>query len=114
MIPRVYFYGATGPQTGPQPPVQLDPLTNTFSVTVAVWFDVNAGGCTYGVEYTLDDINQSDQSQVVWWPDPNLPPGTTVPGVTYYNNPVWAVRLNMDNMISPGVRFYILQAMSPR
>lgn len=114
MIPRAYRYDQTGPQPGPQPPVGLDPLTNPFSVTVGVWFDVAAGGCTYGLEYTLDDITNVDASTVTWWPDPSLPPGTTTPGVSVYNNPVQAIRLNMDNLISPGVKLYVLQAMSPR
>jgi hypothetical protein len=114
MIPRVYTYLNTGPQTGPQAPVGLDPLTNPFSVTVGVSFDPILGGCTYGIEFTLDDITRIDPSAATWWPDPTLPPGTFVPGITFYNNPVWAIRLNMDNLISPGVKLYVLQAMSPR
>lgn len=114
MIPRLYTYPGTGPQTGPQVPVGLDPLTNPFSVTVGVWFDVTAGGCTYGIEFTLDDITNIDAATANWWPDPTLPPGTAIPGITTYNSPVQAIRLNMDNLISPGVKLYVLQAMSPR
>lgn len=98
-------YSVTFTTTGAKTPCLVDFSQSPFNASVGV---VVLGTATYGIEYTLDDVNNPAITPV-WFPDANLPPGQTANGVTNYMFPVQAIRINITAVTGAGVRFIVLQ-----
>lgn len=84
--------------TGPSAPVAFDWGKNPFSATVQVY--VNATTASYGLEYTLDDLQTTPSGSVRWVGEVAgmLPAGTTTSGTARYSSPVCGVRLNVATL----------------
>lgn len=96
---------ATYTTTGAKTPVIVDDQQSPFNASVAA---IVVGTGTYGVEFTMDDVNNSNITPV-WFPDANLPPGQTANGVSNYMFPIRAVRINITVIGGAGIRFVVLQ-----
>lgn len=92
--------------TGAKTPYILDYAQSPFNVSVQVVLE-GASTATYGVQYTLDDPDETRWTPV-WTDDANLPTGQTANGVSNYLFPVRAVRINIA-AISGTVRFTTIQ-----
>ena len=87
--------------TGTVGPWILDWFQSPFNVSIGVDLSQVTGGCTYGVEYCLSDIeslvypppNGVAVTNPLWRNDPTIGPGSTTSGGTGYNFPVQAVRV---------------------
>ena len=90
--------------TGVKGPVLMDWVPGGFA-TVGVWTD----GAIYGVEYTLDVLNDSSVT-VRWFNDPAMPPGTSASKTTSYDSPVRAVRVNITVLSGSILEFKVLQS----
>lgn len=94
-------FTTTGAKTPWLPDSQQSPFNASFAVIVL-------GTATYGVEYTLDDVNNSAITPA-WFSDANLPAGQTANGVTNFMFPVQGVRVNIAAIGGAGVRIVGLQ-----
>ena len=90
--------------TGVKGPVLMDWVPGGFA-TVGVWTD----GAIYGVEYTLDDVNDPSAT-VRWFSDPAMPAGTSVSKTTTYDFPVRSVRINITVLSGSILEFKVLQS----
>jgi hypothetical protein len=98
-------YSVTFTSTGAKTPCLVDSQQSPFNASVGV---AVLGTATYGIEYTLDDVNNSAITPV-WFADANLPPGQTASGVSNYMFPVQAIRVNITALTGAGLRFTVLQ-----
>jgi len=98
-------YSVTFTTTGAKTPCITDRSQSPFNMSVAA---IVLGTATYGIEYTLDDVNDPTVTPV-WFPDANLPTGQTASGVTNFMFPIQAVRINIAAISGAGVRFVVLQ-----
>lgn len=96
---------ATYTTTGAKTPVIVDDQQSPFNASVAA---IVVGTCTYGVEFTMDDVNNAAITPV-WFSDANLPAGQSASGVSNYMFPVRAIRINISAITGAGVRFVVLQ-----
>src|SRR4030095_11673454 len=93
--------------TGPQTPISMEAMIVSAS-TVAVVI-VN-GTATYGVEVTLDDVN--DQTVVPeWFPLEGMPPGTTATKYVGFVEPFAFIRINLAALTGE-VQFKLLQSFN--
>lgn len=92
-------------------PYNLDYLRTPMNATVGVAFTSSSMTGTYGVQYTLDDITQTSASNLRWFADANLPPGTSSGAVSNYTFPVCAVRLVVTAISSGNMELKILQGI---
>lgn len=97
-------YIVTFADTGAKTPCVVDRSQSPFNLSVGVV--VEATG-EYGVEFTLDDLDNPEITPE-WFPDANLPPGQTGSGVTNYMFPVQAIRINITANTG-AIRFIVLQ-----
>lgn len=95
--------------TGPTAPVALDWRKDPFTATVQVYV---GGGVTasYGLEYTLDDVQTMPPANVRWVPEVAgmLPAGTTASGTARYSTPVCAVRINVASLAGGNLEMRVL------
>jgi|SRR5882724_3385857 len=91
--------------TGAKTPCLVDNQQSPFNASVGV---IVVGTATYGVEFTMDDVNNPAITPV-WLPDANLPAGQTANGVTNYMFPVMGIRINIAAITGAGLRFIVLQ-----
>lgn len=98
----------TSTTTGQKVPFIPNILQGPFNVSAAVVLVGSSTG-TYGVEFTLDDVNDPTITPV-WFNDANLPTGQTANGVTNYAFPVRAIRINIA-AVSGSIRFTVIQGM---
>lgn len=102
-------YKAASVVLGGQTFVNLDYWKIPFNATVLV--DLVSGTANYGVEFTCDDVSGTvDPNTLRWIPDLTLPAGQTKTGVSVYNFPVTAVRLNIQSMTGE-VRLTVIQGI---
>lgn len=96
--------------TGTTAPVAFNYRQNPFAATVQVYV---GGGVTtsYGLEYTLDDVQTTPAANVRWCPEVAgmLPAGTTATGTARYSAPVCAVRLNVASLTGGNLEMRVLQ-----
>lgn len=99
---RVYNYqNLTGAQDG----INLNWMQNPFTVTAAV--DFVTGKAQYGIDYSVDQIDNVKLGDFRWFPW--IAPGQTVSGVYSLTMPVTAIRLNLNS--NTGLtRFTVIQA----
>lgn len=83
-----------------------DYTQSPFNMSVGVVL-IGAATATFGVQFTLDDLNDATITPV-WFDDANLPTGTATNGVSNYMFPVRAVRINVA-ALSGALRFVALQ-----
>lgn len=95
--------------TGPSTPIGMNYRANPFNATVQVV--LTAGTCSYGLEYTLDDIGTTPPGSVRWSGETagNLPAGTTASGTARYTTPVCALRLNVASLSGGNLEIRVLQ-----
>lgn len=98
-------YIVTFTTTGAKTPCIVDRAQSPFNLSVAA---IVLGTATYGIEYTLDDVNDATITPA-WFSDANLPPGQVASGVSNYMFPVQAIRINITAITGAGVRFIVLQ-----
>lgn len=91
---------------GPQAPVNLDylPLTQT---TVAVY--LTTGTASFGVEYTLDDLNDPTVTNPQWFASKEIPAGTAATTYGAFWQPWRFVRINIAALTGT-LDFYISQS----
>lgn len=90
----------------------LDWTTVPFSVSAAVV--LTTGTATYGVQYTLDDVNNSTAQTVRWIADPTIGTAINSTGFTSYSTPVQAIRVNIASLSATGVlEFKVIQGYPP-
>lgn len=95
------------PTAGVQSAIVLDDAMAPFSVSIATFI---IGSCTYGLQFTLDDVNNPNSvTGVQWFDDTALPPGTNLSGFSYYTSPIKAIRANITN-VNGSLNLKILQA----
>lgn len=99
-------YSRTITATGAQPAFAPDIMQSPFNLSAGVVLLAGATA-TYGIEFTLDDVNDPS---AVWFPDANLAPGQTANGVTNYMFPVRGIRVNVTALTGT-IRFTILQSV---
>ena len=95
--PRSIRYDPTAVPTGPQDPVNLDfiPDATTF---VGVYSD--GGAPSYGVEFTIDDVNDQDVTPR-WFVLKDIPFGSSNSQYASFSFPAMFVRLNIALFTSP-------------
>jgi hypothetical protein len=98
---QTYAAGVVGAQT----PVALNNYQTPFNASFQVWL-VSTG--TYGVQYTIDDINGT--LPVRWTDDANAPTGTTVIKTGNYMFPIRALRINIAANAT-GIEFKVIQGL---
>lgn len=96
--------------TGTGTPVILDWTVVPFNVSFAVELQ-GSSTATFGVQYTLDDVNDGSRS-ATWYYDSNVGSGTTGTFVGNYMFPVRAVRLETTALSANGsIVFAVLQGL---
>ena len=99
--------------TGAATPIILDNAVGPFNVSFAV--ELQAGTATFGVQYTLDNLNAAidlgpqANTTVTWFTDANVGTATTSSSVGNYMFPVTAVRVNVASSGSLLMQFAVLQ-----
>lgn len=102
--PFLQSINATGAATA----CVLDWTVVPFNVSAAVI--LTAGTATYGVQYTLDDVNNATAQTVRWIADPSIGTGITSTGFTQFLSPVQAIRLNVASIGATGnLEFKVIQ-----
>jgi hypothetical protein len=96
-----YASGVTGTQT----PIVLNNYQTPFNASFQVWL-ISTG--TYGVEFTLDDVNGS--APVRWSADTNAGTGSTTSKTGNYMFPIRALRLNIVANAT-GIEFKVVQGL---
>lgn len=91
---------------GPQTPVNLDYLALT-QTTVAV--AIITGTAAFGVEYTLDDLNDPAVTAPQWFASKGIPPGTAATIYDAIIQPWLFARINITAMTGT-LQFQIAQA----
>lgn len=94
--------------TGTKTTIVLDHMQAPFNANVACV--VASGTCTYGLFYTLDDVNDASTT-ARWLEDATAPAGTTATKVVGLTSPVRAVRV-VITVISGTLEVKVLQGMS--
>jgi hypothetical protein len=87
---------------GTSAPVALDWRNPDFSATVQVF---TSGAASFGLEYTLDDIQTVSSPR--WMSHPGMPAGTSASGSALLTTPCCAVRLNVASNAA-AVEFRVL------
>lgn len=96
-----YASGATGVQTA----IALDNYQTPFNASFQV-FPVSTA--TYGVQYTLDDVQNANAR---WTDDATAPTGTTTAKTGSYAYPIRGLRLNIAANAT-GIEFKIVQGFA--
>ncbi|MCA6108142.1 hypothetical protein [Bradyrhizobium cenepequi] len=108
------FRNVTYTSPGAKEAINLDPMLAPFNVAVQVF--VPAGTTVaYSVEFTLDDLSNSDGSpntNVRWTTDPQFPTASADTITGNYIVPISAVRVNIASIAGGGVEFKVRQALS--
>jgi hypothetical protein len=87
---------------GASAPVALDWRKTDFGATVQVY---TSGAASFGLEYTLDDIQTVSNPR--WMFHPGMPSGTSASGSALLTTPCCAVRLNIASNAA-AVEFRVL------
>ena len=90
---------------GPQTPIALNHLAQS-EASIAVYDE--AGDAEYGVEFTLDDVNNVDTPR--WFMLTDIPAGSSGSRFTSITLPCKFVRLNLT-FITGAVEFKVLQTV---
>ena len=94
--------------------VNMDFNSNSpFNATVGAVYGSTTMTATYGIEYTLLDqqtLRQYGSTQaIIFFPDANLPTGTTSAATSNYLFPIAGVRFTLSAISSSYVTFCVLQ-----
>lgn len=94
--------------TGTKTAILLDHMQAPFNANVACV--LATGSCTYGLFYTLDDVNDASVT-ARWLEDATAPAGTTATKVVALASPIRALRV-VITVISGTLEVKVLQGMS--
>jgi hypothetical protein len=103
----MYAHVQTHTTTGEKDAILVDQAQSPFNMSASVV--VASGTATFGVQYTMDDLNDSSITPF-WFDDANIPAGSTASEATNYMFPIRAIRINIS-AISGSVRFTVLQGI---
>jgi hypothetical protein len=95
-VNQIFNSAAPAFATGPQTPVSIDFYQGAFSARVGV-FIPGGSTATYGVEFCMDNVNDSTITPR-WFPDATLPAGQTTSGTSSYTSPIQFVRVNIASL----------------
>jgi hypothetical protein len=112
-VVRRYFYKASTTVLGGQDLINLDYLKIPFQASVVV--DIVSGDASWGLEYTVDDINHTDRepynpADIRWLTDSTFPNGQTTSMIFKVDTAVTAIRLNLTALTGE-VRFTVIQGL---
>jgi hypothetical protein len=99
-------------QTGTGAPVPLDYIQSPFNVSFRAFLPSGATA-VYGVQYTLDDLNDPNITNVDWIYDTNVGSGTAISATGNYMFPVRAVRINVASLSGGPIDFTVMQGLTP-
>lgn len=102
-VPFLASYSTIGTKTA----CIVDWAVVPFNVSVGVV--LVSGTATFGVQYTLDDVNNAAVTPR-WIADATLPAGTSSTGFSAYQSPVQAIRMNIQS-IGGVLEFKVVQGL---